>query len=96
MTITYDRDGILAEIADGQINQRGIDAMNGWLARGDGIAVYANVEIGHPEAGHRQFLSFGSTEAQIESSDPPVRLPDIGSKINWRYQLRGTYKGEAL
>ncbi len=70
--------------------------INRWLARGDGVAVYQNVEIGGANSGHRQFVSYGSPDAQIETAEPPVRMPDIGGRINWRYQLEGTYKGEAL
>lgn len=70
--------------------------VNRWLARGDGIAVYSNHEIGHPDLGHRQFVSFGSAAAQLETSTPPDRLPDIGTRINWRYWLDGVYRGEAL
>lgn len=73
-----------------------INTVNVWLARGDGIAVYENVMFGHPEAGHHQFASFGSRDAQIETPEAPQRMPDIGSAINWRYQLKGTYKGDAL
>lgn len=68
--------------------------VNQWLARGDGVAVYENVELGHPDAGHRQYLSFGSPAAQI--MDPPERMPDIGGAINWRYNLVGTYRGAPL
>ena len=64
-----------------------------WLHRGDGIAVYENAELGHPEGGHKQFVSFGSSAAQLEVDEPPARLPDIGSKINWRYRLVGTHRG---
>lgn len=70
--------------------------INRWLARGDGVAVYENVELGHPDAGHRQYVSFGSPEAQIPDAFPPSRMPDIGSAINWRYALIGAYRGEAL
>lgn len=69
--------------------------INRWLARGDGVAVYENMELGHPDAGHRQFVSFGGPEAQIQGN-PPSRMPDIGGAINWRYCLVGTYYGEAL
>lgn len=64
----------------------------GWLNRGDGVAVYENQEIGHSLCGHRKFVSFGSKEAQIEigeADSPPKRLPDIGGDINWRYCLVG-------
>ena len=70
--------------------------INRWLARGDGVAVYVNVELGHPEFNHHQYVSFGSPEAQIPDAYPPQRMPDIGSSINWRYQLCGTYRGEEL
>jgi len=70
--------------------------VNKWLARGDGLAVYENHELGHPELGHRQYASYGSSAAQLETQTPPARLPDIGQRINWRYLLVGTYRGEAL
>ena len=63
-----------------------------WVVRGDGVAVYENVEIGNPEAGHHQYLSFGSKAAQLESVMPPEQLPDIGGAINWRYRLIGYFK----
>ena len=70
--------------------------VNKWLARGDGVAVYENVDFGHPHQGDIKLVSFGSPEAQIETVDAPTRLPDIGGDINWRYQLAGTYQGETL
>ena len=70
--------------------------VNRWLARGDGIAVYENHNIGSDGAGHRQFPSFGSSAAQLETETPPKRLPDIGGHINWAYQLIGTYRGALL
>lgn len=63
-----------------------------WLNRGDGIAVYENHDLGHPELGHRKFMSYGSSAAQLETDTPPERLPDIGGAINWRYQLVGVYR----
>ena len=75
-----------------------IEKIDHWLARGDGVAVYENHELGHPELGHKQVVSFGSHLAQLEvyEVDLPVRLPDIGGRINWRYLLVGVYTGEAL
>lgn len=70
--------------------------VNRWLERGDGVAVYRNEDLGSRMLGHRQFLSFGSPQAQLEGDVPPQRLPDIGTAINWRYQLEGTYRGPAL
>lgn len=63
-----------------------------WFDRGDGVAVYENHDLGHPELGHRKFLSYGSADAQLETDEPPERLPDIGGAINWRYQLVGVYR----
>lgn len=70
--------------------------MNRWLERDDGIAVYENHDMGHADLGEKQFTSYGSPQAQLEVPEPPERLPDIGGRINWRYTLIGTYKGEAL
>lgn len=64
-----------------------------WIRRGDGAAVYENQELGNPEAGSCQIVSYGSAAAQLETADPPDRLPDIGASINWRYRLAGTYRG---
>lgn len=70
--------------------------MNIWLERGDGVAIYENVELGHPGLGHKQFVSFGSPKAQLEVDDPPTRMPDIGATVNWRYQLKAVYRGMPL
>lgn len=73
--------------------------VNRWIARGDGVALYRNEDLGHPDLGHTQILSFGSPQAQLEvenADELPDRLPDIGTRINWRYWLVGYYEGEAL
>lgn len=70
-----------------------VATINRWLARGDGAAVYVNQELGHPMLGHVKITSYGSAEAQLETDEPPQRLPDIGASINWRYQLSGMYRG---
>jgi hypothetical protein len=72
------------------------DLVNRWLKRGDGIAVYENVDLGSLNAGHRQFVSFGGWAAQLSVPEPPQRLPDIGNAVNWRYRLVGVYKGPEL
>lgn len=64
--------------------------INRILERGDKIAVYENHDLGHPEIGHRQYVSYGSLAAQLGGAEPPERLPDIGGAINWRYVLVGT------
>lgn len=63
-----------------------------WLDRGDGVAVYRNEAMDSPRLGDRQFVSFGSPEAQIETDEPPQRMPDVGSAINWAYQLEATVR----
>jgi len=72
------------------------DTFNRWLSRGDGIAIYENKAMDSHGAGHMQFISFGSSQAQIEAVEPPLRMPDIGAQINWQYQLIGVYQGECL
>lgn len=74
------------------------DQVNGWLRRGDGIAVYENQELGNQQFGHRQFASFGSAASMLPGSvtELPERLPDTSTKINWRYLLVGYYIGEEL
>lgn len=70
--------------------------VNKWLERGDGVAIYENKDLSHPECGRRKFVSFGSSACQLEGEEAPKRLPDIGGEVNWRYQLIGVYRGEKL
>lgn len=73
-----------------------LEQANGWLARGDGIAVYEGHAFDRSDFGERRYVSFGSTAAQLEVEQPPQTLPDIGNQINWAFQLIGTYRGEPL
>lgn len=74
-----------------------INRMNGWIERGDGIAMYENADLKHPNLGDKRFVSYGSAAAQLETDTPPQTLPDgIGGTINWRYTLTGTYRGSPL
>lgn len=74
---------------DPAFRKHALELFQAWLQRGDGVAVYANVEIGHPNAGHLKFVSYGSEAAMLENCDePPSRMPDIGGDINWRYRLK--------
>lgn len=88
------RDDMLKLLADEGM-ESAVPTINKWLARGDGAAVYENHDLGHPEIGHKQIVSFGSESAQLETDEPPKTLPDMAT-INWRYQLVGTYRGDLL
>jgi hypothetical protein len=70
--------------------------INGWLGRNDGVAVYRNEAMDSIGHGERQFVSYGSELSQLETKEPPERLPDIGGKINWRFRLEGIYRGTYL
>lgn len=59
-----------------------------------GIAVYENQDLASLNSGHVKFCSYGCREAQIESTTPPTRMPDIGRSINYQYCLVGTYEPE--
>lgn len=94
----YTREEFGAKVLDyyQEESPRVFDQVNAWRARGDGAAVYENHDLGHPDLGDLRIVSFGSPAALIETDTPPERLPDIGSAINWRYTLIGTYTGAAL
>lgn len=92
-------DDILDEIAGNDLKWRAeVRAQcDRWLARGDSILVYENQEFGHPDMGSRQITSYGSHAAMLEADrfpQPPMTLPDIGSQINWRYQLTHRFDPE--
>lgn len=73
-----------------------VERVNQWLTRGDGVAVYVNEDLGSAGLGDRQIVSFGSSAAQIETTEPPITLPNIGGATNWQYQLEYTYRGDPL
>jgi hypothetical protein len=82
-----------AEITAKVENRDALPTMQRWLDRGDGIAMYANHDLDHPDCGRLKWVSYGSSVAQIETPEPPTKLPDIGGEINWRYQLVGVCHG---
>lgn len=93
MTATWSRERLTAYVQDKYGDPQAatvLTIVGRWLDRGDGAAVYENHDLGHPEVGEPQITSFGSPAAQLETDDPPQRLPDIGGNINWRYQLVAT------
>ena len=70
------------------------DKIQMWALRGDGVAIYRNMDMGHSSQGLLQMASFGSPIAQIETDEEhlPTTLPDFPGQINWRYQLVGWYR----
>ena len=67
-----------------------LSTIDRWLARGDGVAVYENHDLGHADHGSCMIVSFGSPAAQIEAPVPPHVLPDTPREVNWRYCLVAT------
>lgn len=93
------------EFMDGLREQYGDQAaevaeqVNRWLARGDGVAVYVNQDLGHPELGGWRPASFGSPTALLEvatAAELPQRLPDTPKQINYRYYLEAVYRGDPI
>lgn len=73
-----------------------VNQVNAWLARGDGIAVYENCDLGARDLGAVKLVSYGSSSAMLETGEPPANMPDTPGQVNWRYQLHGTYRGAQL
>jgi hypothetical protein len=71
--------------------------VEGFLQAGsEGIAVYENVDLGHPNLGDKVILPFGPDNT-ITGYPPdccPVELPD--GRMSWRYWLHGVYVGGPL
>lgn len=86
---TYTADEVSEILGDA-----GREKANVWLARGDGIAVYRNEDLGSGDVGSIKFMSFGSAEAQFVV--PPEQLPDFPNEINWRFRLHGVYRSTTL
>ena len=97
MAETWDREKFHDYVSEqwGEDDAPGVIAqVEGWIARGDGAALYENHDLGHPQLGMPKIASFGSSMAQLETDEPPQTLPDIGGEINWRFQLVAVYRGE--
>jgi hypothetical protein len=94
MTETWDRATLVAFVREQWEDEAPpvIALIDRWLARGDGAAVYRNHDLGHPHVGEPRIVSYGSPAAQLETDEPPTRLPDNIPKgaINWRFQLEAT------
>lgn len=72
----------------------------GMRGLGNSIAVYQNMDMGHPDLGMAQFVTVGPhPDNQIVldadgGQGAPTKMPDIGNAINWRYQLIALYGGD--
>jgi len=61
-----------------------------WWKRGDSVAAYLNVGFGSRDFGRLVAMSFGSPDAQIETTLPPDKMPDTGLiSAAWAYLLVG-------
>ena len=71
-----------------------------WLARGDTIGVFQNVDLGHHDMGRRVFIPLGPTEQALPIGK--AHAPDGHHGLGWRYLLerieyslaRFTFEGE--
>ena len=79
-------------LSEQELGESALALVRGWLARGDGVAIYRNEALDSGTAGHRLTVSFGSGAAQIDGDEPPLRMPDIGDHIGWKYQLLATHR----
>lgn len=80
---------LLAEYGGDAYAEQASVTISRWAADGKGAAIYRNEDMGHPELGRLNVVSYGTPTAQLETASPPQRLPDIGGQINWRYCLLG-------
>lgn len=80
------------EITKDLENKDALPTLQRWLDRGDGIALYDNQAMDSGNLGHKKWVSYGSKAAQLEVDEPPQTMPNIGSSINWSYQLIGTHR----
>lgn len=61
-----------------------VQQVNLWIARGDGIAVYENHDMGHPNLGEKRVVSYGGPDAQLEPSTQTCAA--CGVKLGWNAQ----------
>jgi hypothetical protein len=87
---------LLAEQIKQGLDALSLELLNQWLEDGRGVCVYENAEIGHPECGHRQYLSTATFKKAPYNGVPPETLPDFPDRINFRYRLVGVYTGEQI
>lgn len=69
--------------------------IDGWLARGDGVAVYRCQALDRRQLGDTIFVSYGSEDAQLgDVEHPPAICPDIGHQLYglWGYCLEAWHR----
>lgn len=74
--LTHVRNHARAEFPPERFAEEGVEWLKAVLAvgqrahaRGDGVAVYENVDLGHPEIGQWQIASYGGPDAQLETRE---------------------------
>lgn len=67
---------------------RGIDheALETMRSRGERWYAYQNLDFGHPNLGHLQFLQVGKGRT---FEKPPKQMPDTAQGLGYRYKLIG-------
>lgn len=88
--LTYDEFEELLVSLDADNIEEVRQSLQRWFAEGKGVAVYENHDLGHWNLGHKRFFSYGTPTATFPD-DPPERLPDFPTEINWRYMLAYMY-----
>lgn len=73
-----------------------LELVNQWLADGKAVCVYENMDLSHPEVGHRQYITATTFAKAPWNGTPPETMPDTADRINWRYRLIGVYEGPAI
>jgi hypothetical protein len=62
-----------------------------WLARGDGVGVFENADLGHPEVGRLVFAPVTPDEEK-KVRIGQTSLPDGPYGMGWRYLLQAVSK----
>ena len=61
-----------------------------WLARGDGVAVFENHDLGHRDLGQGRLCSYGSAQAQLEPfcarCSQPLERVDVNGLLEFVHQ----------
>ncbi len=105
MTEVWSWDQLRDFMREQEFSQQAVEVVGRWPAGGRGAAVYKNALIEAPVVKKGvvvnpqldcKIVSFGPAGAQLETTEPPTRLPDIGGQINWRYQLHAVVRPQRV